>query len=460
MKIIVVGCGKIGKTIAESLSNERHDVLVIDNNPEVITEVTDTLDVMGLCGNGTSYDKLEEAGVKDAELFIAVTDSDELNMLSCFAAKKLGAKHTVARIRSSEYNTRSLGFMREALELSMVINPELLTAEALYNVLKMPSATKVESFENGAFKMVEIIVKQGSALDGISMIDLRKKVKEHFLISAVQRGNNVYIPNGLFRLRAGDKIGLTATGEDIHGLIKALGVTHKQMHDVMLLGASRISYYLAKKLLSEHTSVKIIDRDAARCTEFAELLDNALIINGDGMNQETLMEEGIDTTDAFIALSGSDETNILIGAYALTRGVSKVIGKVNRRELEAMAERLGLETLISPKYIIADTLVRYARALQNSLGSNVETLYSLLNGGAEALEFNVAAEFPAIGVPLKNVKLKPGILIAGITRDKRAFIPGGEDYIDKGDKVIVIAAGQKLFDLKDVLNPKDALPRS
>lgn len=451
MKIIVVGCGKIGKTIAESLANEQHDVLVIDNDPEVITEVTDTCDVMGLCGNGTSYDKLEEAGVSNAELFIAVTDSDELNMLSCFAAKKLGAKHTVARIRSSEYNTESLGFMRDALELSMVINPELLTAEALYNVLKLPFATKVESFENGAFKMVEIIVKQGSALDGISMIDLRKKVKEHFLISAVQRGNNVYIPNGSFRLHAGDKIGLTAAGDDVHSLLKALGVTHKQMRDVMLLGASRIAYYLGKKLLSERTSVKVIERDAARCAEFSDLLDKALVINGDGMNQETLMEEGIDTTDAFVALSGNDETNILIGAYAISRGVSKVISKVNRRELETIAERLGLETLISPKYIIADTLVRYARALQNSLGSNVETLYRLLNGGAEALEFNVVEDFPALKTPLKDVKLKSGILIAGITRNKTAFIPGGEDYIDKGDKVIVIAAGQKLFDLKDVL---------
>lgn len=451
MKIIVVGCGKIGKTIAESLANEQHDVLVIDNDPEVITEVTDTCDVMGLCGNGTSYDKLEEAGVSNAELFIAVTDSDELNMLSCFAAKKLGAKHTVARIRSSEYNTESLGFMRDALELSMVINPELLTAEALYNVLKLPFATKVESFENDAFKMVEIIVKQGSALDGISMIDLRKKVKEHFLISAVQRGNNVYIPNGSFRLHAGDKIGLTAAGDDVHSLLKALGVTHKQMRDVMLLGASRIAYYLGKKLLSERTSVKVIERDAARCAEFSDLLDKALVINGDGMNQETLMEEGIDTTDAFVALSGNDETNILIGAYAINRGVSKVISKVNRRELETIAERLGLETLISPKYIIADTLVRYARALQNSLGSNVETLYRLLNGGAEALEFNVVEDFPALKTPLKDVKLKSGILIAGITRNKTAFIPGGEDYIDKGDKVIVIAAGQKLFDLKDVL---------
>lgn len=451
MKIIVVGCGKIGRYIVESLSQERHDVLIIDNNPDVVTSVTDTYDVMGICGNGTSYDKLEEADVSSAELFIAVTDSDELNMLSCFAAKKLGAKHTVARIRSSEYNTESLGFMRDALELSMVINPELLTAEALYNVLKMPSATKVETFENGAFEMVEIIVKRGSALDGISMIDLRRKVKTHFLISAVQRGNNVYIPNGLFRLREGDKIGLTATGDDMHDVLKDLGVTHKQARDVMILGASEITYYLCKKLLAERTAVKVIERDQARCVEFADLLNKAFVINGDGMNQEILMEEGIDTTDAFVALTGNDETNILIGSYAINRGVSKVMSKVNRKELESIAEKLGLETLFSPKAIIADTLVRYARALQNSLGSNVETLYSLLNGGAEALEFNVAENFPALKIPLKNLKLKPGTLIAGITRGKRAFIPGGDDFIDEGDKVIVIAAGKRLFDLKDIL---------
>ena len=216
MKIIVVGCGKIGKTIAASLVKERHDVLVIDNDPKVVTSVTDSYDVMGICGNGTSYDKLEEAGVATAELFIAVTNSDELNMLSCFAAKRLGAKHTVARIRSSEYNTKSLGFMKDSLELSLVINPELLTAEALYNVLKLPSATKVETFSGGAFEMAEIIVKPGSQLDGITMIELRKKIKEHFLISAVQRGKNVYIPNGLFRLHNGDKIGITATGDDMN----------------------------------------------------------------------------------------------------------------------------------------------------------------------------------------------------------------------------------------------------
>lgn len=451
MKIIVVGCGKIGKTIVSSLVKERHEVLVMDNDAKVVTSVTDEFDVMGICGNGTSYDKLEEAGVASAELFIAVTNSDELNMLSCFAAKRLGAKHTVARIRSSEYNTKSLGFMRDSLELSMVINPELLTAEALYNVLKLPSATKVETFSGGAFEMAEIIVKQGSPLDGITMIELRKKIKEHFLISAVQRGNNVYIPNGLFRLHYGDKIGITATGDDMHDLLKNLGITHKQARNVMILGAGEITYYLAKKLTAERTSVKVIERNKARCDEFCELVDKAFVINGDGMNQEALMEEGIDTTDAFVALSGNDETNILISSYANTRKVAKIITKVNRKELSPIAEKLGLDCLISPKTIIADTLVRYARALQNSLGSNVETLYSLMNGGAEALEFNVAADFPKRGVPLKNLKLKPSVLIAGITRDFQAFIPGGDDCIEQGDKVIVIAAGQKLYDLKDIL---------
>ncbi len=451
MKIIVVGCGKIGKTIVASLVKERHDVLVIDNDPKVVTSVTDSYDVMGICGNGTSYDKLEEAGVAGAELFIAVTNSDELNMLSCFAAKRLGAKHTVARIRSSEYNTKSLGFMKDSLELSLVINPELLTAEALYNVLKLPSATKVETFSGGAFEMAEIIVKQGSQLDGITMIELRKKIKEHFLISAVQRGKNVYIPNGLFRLHYGDKIGITATGGDMNDLLKDLGILHKQARDVMILGAGEITYYLAKRLIADRTAVKVIEKDEERCDEFCELVDKAFVINGDGMNQEVLMEEGIDTTDAFVALSGNDETNILISSYANTREVPKIITKVNRRELTPIAEKLGLDCLISPKTIIADTLVRYARALQNSLGSNVETLYSLMNGGAEALEFNVAADFPKLGVALKDIKLKQSVLIAGISRGYEAFIPGGDDSIELGDKVIVIAAGQRLYDLKDIL---------
>ena len=452
MNVIVVGLGKIGTTILASLVSEGHNVVAVDSNPLVVNEITNAYDVMAVCGNGADIEPLEEAGVNKAELLIAVTESDEKNMLSCFMAKKLGARHTIARIRNPEYNDQSLNFIKQQLELSMAINPEQLAAEELFKLLKFPSALKVETFSRRSYEMVELRLKSDSVLNGISLKDMRQKYKAKFLVCVVQREEEVVIPDGNFVLQSGDKIGITATPAEIHKLLRELGVLQKQARSVMILGGSRTAYYLAKLLTNSGNGVKVIERDRNLCRELCDALPKAVVIQGDGTHQDLLMEEGLPDQDAFVALTGMDEENILISIFASQQNIPKVISKVNQDEMTSLAEKLGLDCIVSPRKIIADILIRYARALQNSLGSSkVETLYKLMDGKAEALEFIAGEEVPFLNVPLKDLSLKQEILIAGIIRDRKPIIPAGNDFIQAGDRVVVIAANQRLQDLSDIV---------
>lgn len=451
MRIVIVGCGKIGSTIVSSLVNEGHDVVVVDGDPNIIAEMTNTYDAMGVCGSGTDSDTLKEAEVEKAELFVSVTGSDELNMLSCFIAGRMGAKHTIARIRNPEYNDSSLGFLCQQLDLSLSINPEMLAAQEFFNILKFPSAVNVETFSGRAFEIVEILLKDDSPLVGMKLLELRKHYQAKFLICAVQRGEEVYIPDGSFELRVGDKIGLTASPLEIQKLLKQLGILKKQARNVMILGASRTAYYLAKMLLGSGNSVKIIEKDRALCEEFCNLLPGAVIICGDGAETELLMEEGLASVDAFVPMTGTDEENILLSCFANTQEVPKVICKVNRKELSTLAGKLGLDSMVSPQKLISNVLTRYARALENSLGSNVETLYKIMDGKAEALEFNVQSDFRSLEVPLKEMKLKDNVLIAGIIRGRKTIIPAGDDVIRVGDRVIVLSTEHRLNDLSDII---------
>ena len=448
MKITVVGCGKIGCTVIESLLAEGHEITAIDNDEDVISEITNIYDVMAVCGSGTDSDVLLEAGI--SELLIAVTGSDEFNMLTCFIAKRLGVTHTIARIRNPEYNDKSLSFLRKELGLSMAINPERFVSRELFNVLKLPSAIKVEAFSRGNFEMVELILRENSPLDGVSLIELKRKHPDNFLICAVQRGDKLYIPDGNFVLKSGDKIGITASSVEIQRLLRKLGILQKQARDVMLLGATRTSYYLAKLLLAAGNSVKIIDADRERCKEFSVSLPGAVIINGDPARQELLLEEGIGGVDAVVALTGMDEENILLSYFATMQNVPKVIAKVNRNEFLPTAARLGIESVASQIRTVADVVVRYARALENSVGSKVETLYKLMNGNAEALEFAVNSDSKVIKIPLKELPTKRNVLIAGIIRGRKTIIPSGDDMILPGDRVVVISSGIRLNDLSDI----------
>ncbi len=452
MNIIVVGLGKIGSTILASLVSEGHDVVAVDSDPKVVSEIANTYDIMAVCGNGADVEPLEEAGATKAELVIAVTASDEMNMLSCFMAKKLGTRHTIARIRNPEYNDRSLGFMKQHLELAMSINPEQLAAEELFKLLKFPSALKVESFSRRSYEMVELRVRNESVLNGISLKEMRMRYKAKFLVCVVHREDTVVIPDGNFVLQSGDKISVAATPAEIHKLLRELGILQKQARSVMILGGSRTTYYLAKMLLNSGNSVKIIERDRNLCRDLCDALPKAVVIQGDGAHQDLLMEEGLAEQDAFVALTGMDEENILISIFASVQNIPKVISKVNRDEMATLAEKLDLDCIVSPRKIIADIIIRYARALQNSLGSSkVETLYKLMDDKAEALEFVAGADLPFLGIPLKDLRFKRDVLIAGIIRDRRPIIPAGDDFIQANDRVVVIAANQRLQDLADII---------
>ncbi|MBE7057391.1 MAG: Trk system potassium transporter TrkA [Ruminococcaceae bacterium] len=449
MKIIIAGLGKIGTTILASLVAEGHDVVAIDSNPDIIDEITNIYDVIGVCGNGADTDALSDAGVDKAELFVAVTGSDEFNMLSCFIARKMGAAHTIARIRSPEYNDNSLVFMKQHLGLSMAINPELLAAHELYNILKFPSAVKIETFSHRNFEMIEIKLKPDSILDGLSLMQLRHKYKSKILICTVQRDDKVYIPDGNFVLKSGDKIGITAELTEFQKFFKELGIFQKQAKNVMILGGSRTAFYLARRLINGGSSVKIIEQRRERCDALSEAIPKAVIIHGDGAQQELLMEEGLDSLDAFVALTGMDEENILISIFAASHSVPTVISKVNRNELSSMAEKLGLDCIVSPKKIISDILVRYARALENSMDSKVETLYKLMDGKAEALEFKVGPDFKYTNIPIKDLRIQENILLGGIIRNK-PVIPSGNDVILPNDRVIVVATDKKIRELSDI----------
>lgn len=451
MKIVVAGCGKIGQTVIGSLVSEGHDVIAIDSNGAVLDELTNMYDIMTICGNCADSDILEECDIKNVELFIALAGLDELNMLSCFIAKKMGAKNTIARIRNPEYNDNSLGVLKHELDLSMAVNPDKLTARVLYNILKFPSAVKIENFSRRNFEMVELIIKENSELDGLQLSELRGKYNTRVLVCAVQRGDRVYIPDGSFVLRSGDKIGLSAAPTDILKLLKNVEMLRKQSKNVMILGGSKSAFYLAQMLLNSGVSVKIIERDMDRCNELCEKLPKAMIIHGDGAQQELLLEEGLRSVDAFVSLTGMDEENVLVSIYAAASGVPKVISKVNRNEIGHMARRLGLDCVVSPKNITADIFVRYARALENSMGSNVETLYKIMDGNAEALEFRVRPDSKVTDKPLKALEFKRDILIAGIIRGKKTIIPDGDDVILPDDRVIVVSRDKKLHDLSDIL---------
>lgn len=451
MNIIVVGCGKVGATIIASLVEEGHNVTAVDIDPAVITEINNIYDVMGVSGNGTDCDTLTEAGVQTANLVVAATASDEFNMLTCFLARKMGARHTIARIRNPEYNDSSLGFLKQQLNLSMPINPELLAAQELYNLLKVPSAVKVDTFSRRSFELVELRLQPDSQLGGMTLAELKKKYKANYLICAVKRDGKVYIPDGSFVLKGGDKIGVTTTPSEIARLLKMLGEAQKQLKNVMILGASHTAYYLAKMLINSGNSVTIVEKKHEKCKAFSEALPEAIIIQGDGAQQELLLEEGIGSTDAFISLTGTDEQNILISYFAHEQKVPKVITKINRDEFTPMAERLGLDTIVSPKKIVSDVVLRYARALQNSLDSGVETLYKLMDSEVEALEFIVRPDCSILNVPLKDMKIRKGVLIGGIIRGRKAIIPSGFDVILPDDRVVIIAEGKRLNSLSDII---------
>ncbi len=451
MNIIIAGCGKMGTALTRILVKEGHDITVIDSIPRKANDLINNFDVQGICGNAADSDVLEEANVGKADLFIAFTASDELNMLACFFARHLGAKHTIARIRNTDYNDQSNTFIKQTLNLSMTLNPDQMAAQQMFNILKLPSAMQIETFSNRNIEMIQIKLKPNSPLLEMSLSEIRKRYKVPFLVCTVERGDEVYIPDGSFVLRAGDTVGIVSSPADIQKLLKKFDLLQKQARSIMIMGGSRAAYYLAKKLSFIGNSVKIIDKDAARCRDIAALLPSISVVHGDGTHQELLYEEGIRSMDAFIALTGTDEENILLSVFASSIGVPTVISKVNSEELSRIAARLGLDCVISPTKAVTDLVTRYVRAMDTTAGSKIETLYRVAGDKAEALEFMVSADFRGKEIPLKDLQLKKNTLIAGIVRDRKTIIPAGSDCILPGDSVIVISAGHHYRTLSDII---------
>ncbi|MBC8535237.1 Trk system potassium transporter TrkA [Feifania hominis] len=450
MKIVIVGDGKVGYTLTEQLAKEGHDIVVIDSSQQALQNSMNSLDVIGIRGNGAALEVQMEAGVNRADLLIAVTSSDELNLLCCIVAKKIGARHTIARVRNPEY-TKQLVLMKEEFGMSMFINPEFLAALEISRILRFPSASKIDSFAKGRVDLVEIKINENSPLDGYPLHTLYEKYKVKVLVCAVQRGERVFIPDGNFVLRSGDRISITASPAEIESFFRAIGIVSHKVRSVLIVGGGRITYYLARQLLELGMKVKIIEIDRARCDKLCEMLPDADIIHGDGTSEELLLEEGVENTDAFVALTDMDEENIILSMYAASKSQGKIVAKINRISFLEIIENSGIESVISPKYLTANQIIRYVRALRNSLGSKVETLYRIVNNKAEALEFKVGERARVIGKTLTQLELKENLLIACIVRKGRIIIPRGSDQIEHGDSVIVVTTNSSLRDLDDIL---------
>ena len=453
MRIVVVGAGKVGRVLTEQLAAEKHDIVVIDQDTDLIESLVNIYDVRGVVGNGGCYDVQKDAFENGADLLIATTSSDETNILACLVAKKLGTPHTIARIRNPEYE-KQLHFMREELGLSMVVNPEKATAREIARVLRFPSAIKREQFCRQRFELVEYRVNEGNPLEGLQLSDLYRNIRVKILICAVARGQQTIIPTGATVLQKGDKIYLTASARELERFFRKLNIFKARANNIMIVGASRIAYYLVKELQDIQKRVTVIDSNAARCQAMSEKFPGVLVIHGDGADSELLSEERISEMDAFVPLTGLDETNIILAMYASQFPNCKVVAKINRPSFADLANQKGLvDSVVSTAAVTSETIARYVRAMQNSFDSdNIKTLHRLVGGRVEALEFNVGPGLPFIGVPLKDLNLREGLLVAGIVRQNGApVIPSGADALQEGDDVVIVTTDTTLHALRDIV---------
>ena len=450
MKIIIVGCGKVGTTLAEQLNRENHDITLIDCDSEALQSISDSTDVMSVTGNGAVYQVQMEAGIKEADLLIATTNSDELNMLCCLIAKKAGNCHTIARIRNPEYSAE-INYIREELNLSLAINPELAAAREIARLLRFPNAIKIELFAKGRIELLKFLIPKDSILDRMKVMDVVSRLKSNVLICAVERGDNVVIPDGNFEMRGGDKISFIAPHADCADFFRKAGIENNTVNSAMFVGGGKLTVYLAKALADTKIKIKIIEQDEERCRILSEILPHAMIIHGDGSDQKLLLEEGIRQTEAFASLTGFDEENILLSLYAASQSRAKLITKVNKIAFENVINALNLGSVIYPKMLTADIILQYVRAMQNSMGSNIETLYKIVADKAEALEFRVRGDSPVLGIPLEKLRTRNNLLVACINRNGRIIMPRGKDTLEAGDTVIIVTTHTGLNDLKDIL---------
>ena len=451
MKIIVLGAGKVGKTLIKHMSNEDHDIIVVDQNATKVEEVVNQFDVIGVVGNGGSYDILMEAGAQDANLIICVTASDELNILAGLMAKKMGTRHTIARVRNPDYSSQR-DFMRNQLGFSMIVNPELEAASEIRRVLSFPSAVKVDTFSRGKVELAEFFVEEHSRLNGVELSQLHKITKTNILVCAVSHNEDVIIPDGNYVIKPGDHLYITGTHRDLSRFCLDIGVITTRIKNVIIVGGGKIAYYLSKQLSTQGIKVKIIEKDKNRCQVLAEKLPYVTIIHGDGSDDELLNEEGIENTDAVLALTGLDEENIVLSLAAKSLYHKKTIAKVTRMNYAGLSDVLKVDSIVAPKKIVASQIIRYVRAKMNKDNdSSVKTLYKIVDGEVEAIEFKVTEQFKYLHKTLNEMKIKEHVLVAAIIRENEVIVPKGNTTMELNDYVIIVSRGEIMKSLNDIL---------
>lgn len=449
LKIIIVGCGKVGMTLAERLSQEKHDVTVIDTDAESIQKVTTLYDVMGVTGNGASFSVQNDAGINKADLIIAVTSSDELNLLCCTIAQKVGECAAIARVRNPDYS-EELSYLRKQLGISLIINPELETAKEMSRLLRLPTAISMNSFAKGHVELVKFKLPEDNMLVGKKIMEIGA-TKLGVLICGIESEGHLDIPDGSNVFKAGDLISFIATPLNTHKFFRHIGMKTHHVKDCIIVGGGKTSYYLAKQLSEMNINVKVIERDKKHCETLCTLLPNALVINGDGADESLLFEEGIKETGSFIPLTGLDEENILLTLFAKKNSKAKVITKINRSTFNDVIDGLDIGSVIYPRYMSTETIIRYVRGMQNSIGSNIETLYHIFENRAEAIEFEITEDSPVTGKPLMELTLKENLLVACINRRGKIIIPRGGDTIQPGDTVVIVTTHTGFKDVSDIL---------
>lgn len=450
LNIIIVGGGKVGLTLVEELSQEGHAITIVDKDYNNVQTIANMYDIMGICGNGASYSVLKEAGIEGTDLIVAVTESDELNLLCCTVAKRVGNCAAIARVRNPEYN-KEIGYLRDKLGLAMIINPEYEAAVEAARILYLPSALEVNTFAHGQAELIKFKIPEGNILDGMTIKDIGRHIDTKVLICAVERGGEVFIPSGNFVLVAGDVASFVSSRKKVKSFLENIGSKTNKVKDTMIIGGGKSTYYLAKRLIRNGISVKIIEIDRQRCEELSKLLPKAIIINGDGTDEELLKEEGIEYVESFVPLTGIDEENILLTLYARQVSNAKVITKINRINFRGVINGLDLGSVLYPKYITAEAIIAYVRAKRASMDSNIETLYHMFDHRVEAIEFRVDDESNVTDIPFKELKLKDNLLVSFINRNGDIIIPSGNDCIRLGDTVMVVTTHTGFYDIQDIL---------
>lgn len=451
MQIIIVGCGNVGSSIAKSLSREGHNVTVVDVNERQVRDLADETDLMGFYGNGSSLDVLVDAGAKNTDLLIAVTDSDERNLLCCLIAKKLGTKYTIARVRNPQYRNE-IELIKDDLGLSLAVNPEQSAALEISRLLKLPTAIEIDTFARGRVELLKFEVSKESPLCGMTLKDMPKKLNSDVLVCMVERDNETMIPTGDFTVWEGDRVSIVASGKKAAQFFKAIQMNQGKIRSAVIVGGGMICIYLADMLLASGTDLKIIEKDEKQCEILAERFPEAMVIHGDGADKELLFEEGIDRTEAFVSLTNHDEENVMMSMYVKKiNPKAKLVTKVHRNAYEDIIQDMNIGSIINPKFLAAEDVVKYVRAMSNSYGSNIAALYSLNGGQAEALEFELRENSAIIGVPLMELKLKPNVLIACIIHKGQIETPKGSSVISVGDRVVIVTTENGFTEISDIL---------